>query len=473
MAYGVGCGPVPSEPERESRGPSRKDERGPESAASAARTVTINPRRWSPYLNVTGTCKDFLEAEIPSPSDRDPGPRATLSGSRSSRWTALCPSASSMSCSTPSSASCAWARRRTSSTCSRSSTRPISRRSSPSSPTRTGSPRSRCSSSATASSRWKALSELGPEAGAKLLADRSAEEIVKLLQELPSDDAAAIIDYLPEDLSAAVLELMQKRPAGGDVGELLEYAEQTAGRIMNPKVFALAEDMTAGESITALQGSRDVEMVFYLYVDRRAPASRRRRLAAPPAARLARHAAEADHDDRPDQRARRHRPGRSRAPGRVLQPARHSGRRRGEQARRRHHRRRRHRRHQGRGDRGRLSPRRRAAGTTACSRGRPSRCASGCRGCWSTSSTAFIAASVVALFDRTIDAGVALAVFMPVVAGMGGNAATQTLTVIVRGIALGELTWAQLAKGAVQGSGGRHRQRRRLRARGAAWSCGC
>ena len=59
---------------------------------------------------------------------------------------------------------------------------------------------------------------------------------------------------------------MQKRPAGGDVGELLEYPEQTAGRIMNPKVFALSEDMTAAESITALQGSRDVEMVFYLYV---------------------------------------------------------------------------------------------------------------------------------------------------------------------------------------------------------------
>ena len=40
---------------------------------------------------------------------------------------------------------------------------------------------------------------------------------------------------------------MQKRPAGADVGELLEYEEQTAGRIMNPKVFALSEDMTAGE----------------------------------------------------------------------------------------------------------------------------------------------------------------------------------------------------------------------------------
>ena len=35
---------------------------------------------------------------------------------------------------------------------------------------------------------------------------------------------------------------------------------------------------------------------------------------------------------------------------------------------------------------------------------------------------------------------------MPIVAGMGGNAATQTLTVIVRGIALGELTWGNSRK---------------------------
>src|SRR5687767_3095361 len=111
----------------------------------------------------------------------------------------------------------------------------------------------------------EALSELGPEGGAALLADRSAEEIARLLHDLPSDDAAAIIDNLPQPLSAAVHELIEKRP-GDEVGELLEYDEQTAGRIMNPKVFALSEDMTAGEAITTLQGARDVEIVFYLYV---------------------------------------------------------------------------------------------------------------------------------------------------------------------------------------------------------------
>ncbi len=60
--------------------------------------------------------------------------------------------------------------------------------------------------------------------------------------------------------------------------------------------------------------------------------------------------------------------------------------------------------------------------------------------------TAFMAASVVKLFEGTISQVTALAVFMPIVAGMGGNAATQTLTVIVRGIALGELTWSNTRK---------------------------
>ncbi|MEO8276305.1 MAG: magnesium transporter [Thermoanaerobaculia bacterium] len=53
--------------------------------------------------------------------------------------------------------------------------------------------------------------------------------------------------------------------------------------------------------------------------------------------------------------------------------------------------------------------------------------------------TAFLAASVVSSFQETISKYVVLAVFMPIVAGMGGNAGTQTLTVMVRALALGEM----------------------------------
>jgi magnesium transporter len=56
--------------------------------------------------------------------------------------------------------------------------------------------------------------------------------------------------------------------------------------------------------------------------------------------------------------------------------------------------------------------------------------------------TAFLASWVVSWFQGTIAKWAALAVFMPIVAGMGGNAGTQTLTVFVRGLALGEVDWS-------------------------------
>jgi magnesium transporter len=53
--------------------------------------------------------------------------------------------------------------------------------------------------------------------------------------------------------------------------------------------------------------------------------------------------------------------------------------------------------------------------------------------------TAFIASSFINLFQDTIEKVVALAVLMPIVASMGGVAGTQTLTVLVRGIAMGQV----------------------------------
>lgn len=54
--------------------------------------------------------------------------------------------------------------------------------------------------------------------------------------------------------------------------------------------------------------------------------------------------------------------------------------------------------------------------------------------------TAFIAAAVIRLFEDTLDKVVALAVMMPIVASMGGIAGSQTLTVVIRGTALGHIS---------------------------------
>jgi magnesium transporter len=54
--------------------------------------------------------------------------------------------------------------------------------------------------------------------------------------------------------------------------------------------------------------------------------------------------------------------------------------------------------------------------------------------------TAFLAAATVGLFESTIAAVAILAAYMPVVAGMGGNAGTQAMAVTVRGISLGQVS---------------------------------
>ncbi len=60
--------------------------------------------------------------------------------------------------------------------------------------------------------------------------------------------------------------------------------------------------------------------------------------------------------------------------------------------------------------------------------------------------TAILASIVIGLFDATIQSLVALAVLMPIVASMGGNAGTQTLTVTVRQMALGEISYTDAKK---------------------------
>ena len=73
--------------------------------------------------------------------------------------------------------------------------------------------------------------------------------------------------------------------------------------------------------------------------------------------------------------------------------------------------------------------------------------------------TAFLAATVIGQFETTLEQIVALAVLMPIVAGIGGNAAVQVLTLMVRGLALGQvggsnariLLWKELRVALING----------------------
>ena len=290
----------------------------------------------------------------------------------------------------------------------------------------------------------ESVSELGPERGALLLAGKSAEDIVKLVQEIASDDAAALVDYLPEELSHEVLELMRRRESG-QVESLLDYAEQTAGRIMNPNVFALSEDLTVAEAVTALQSAINVEMVFYLYVvDARrhlvGVTSLRRLLLVSPETPLKRimtpdvFSVRVDTDQEEAARLvasynllaipvvdEENKIAGVITVDDVIDVLKDEA----------------------------TEDLYRLSGLSGDERiETPAFEALKKRLPWLgiNLGTAFLAASVVAAFEHTISQATALAVFMPIVAGMGGNAATQTLTVIVRGLALGELSWANARK---------------------------
>ena len=112
----------------------------------------------------------------------------------------------------------------------------------------------------------EALSEMETSRAVALLTTLNRDDVSRLLQELPSDDATLLVSELPDDLRDEFLDAM-KLEHSTVVNELLGFADETAGRIMTPDYFALDEDVTVTEAISELQRrSEEFEMAFYLYV---------------------------------------------------------------------------------------------------------------------------------------------------------------------------------------------------------------
>ena len=292
----------------------------------------------------------------------------------------------------------------------------------------------------------EALSELGPERGAVILAEMSVQEISVILQELDPDDAADFVAGLPEELQEGILGAMRTKEAS-EVEDLLQYPEQTAGRIMSPKVFSLGKETTVQEAIEKLQDAGDLEMVFYIYVvdehgNLVGVLSLRQLLLKRPETPLEdimetsviRVTTDADQED----------VSRLVASYNVLAiPVVDSQNKLvgvitvddvidviKEEA---------------------TEDMYRLAGLDTEERvfTRP-RTSVSKRVPWLVLNlaTAFLTALVVAQFEPTLARFAVLAVFMPVVPLLGGNAGNQTLTVMVRGIALGELSWANSSQSA-------------------------
>ncbi|NLL17497.1 MAG: magnesium transporter [Clostridia bacterium] len=92
------------------------------------------------------------------------------------------------------------------------------------------------------------------------------ERIAAILDEMSLDDAADFLGEVSENVKDELLDLMEADEAE-DLKELLTYPEDTAGGIMTTEYVAILETITAGKAIEVLrENAPDAETVYYVYV---------------------------------------------------------------------------------------------------------------------------------------------------------------------------------------------------------------
>lgn len=110
------------------------------------------------------------------------------------------------------------------------------------------------------------LSELDEAIMLELVQELDSKYLADIISNMASDDAADIIEVLPQEVADAIRDHMGKKDRA-EVEELLQYHPESAGGLMLPNFMHLDEEMTVGEAITQVQKrSEKKEMVFYLYI---------------------------------------------------------------------------------------------------------------------------------------------------------------------------------------------------------------
>jgi magnesium transporter len=282
------------------------------------------------------------------------------------------------------------------------------------------------------------LSELDDATRTELVRALDEVEISRILDRMPSDQVVDVVEELPREEADKLLDLMEEEKSE-EVQELLEYGEKTAGRLMSPRFIAVFENATVGEAIEHIRKAASGDNAFYLYVvdehehlvgvvplhrllatnpatpirtirndsiesvsvhtdqEEVARLARRYKLLEVPVVNAARRLVGAISADE--------------VIGVIDEEATEDIQRLGGVG----------------GDETVLDPPRQVFRS---------------RMTWRLINlgTAVLAASVIGLFESSIHAVATLAVFMPIVASMGGIGTTQTATVVVRGLAVGDLT---------------------------------
>ena len=109
------------------------------------------------------------------------------------------------------------------------------------------------------------LSELDDELLLALVRSMDQASVSRILDHMPPDHAAEVVEELHPEEAEQILDLMQEERSE-DVQDLLEYRDQTAGRLMSPNVVAVPETVTVAQALEHIRRSAPEGRGFELYV---------------------------------------------------------------------------------------------------------------------------------------------------------------------------------------------------------------
>ena len=109
------------------------------------------------------------------------------------------------------------------------------------------------------------LTELDESLLKDLINSEEPQRIASIIEKASAGDQSTILSTLDEEKVDSILSLLNKEEQE-EIAELMGYPEDSAGAIMTTEVFTLHDRITTGEAIKKLQDHEEAEMVFYLYV---------------------------------------------------------------------------------------------------------------------------------------------------------------------------------------------------------------
>jgi magnesium transporter len=114
--------------------------------------------------------------------------------------------------------------------------------------------------------RPEVLGDMRYESAAVILERLAPEEAASLVDDLETDDAVDILGRIDDEKLKLILARIEPDEAE-EIEELLAYDEDTAGGIMSPVFFSVAPEATVADALSSIQSAEEVpESAFYVYV---------------------------------------------------------------------------------------------------------------------------------------------------------------------------------------------------------------